>query len=260
VTPDVVVDIGNTRMKWGRCEGNRVVEMVSLPHDAPVEWKRQSLEWRFDAPTRWAVASVAPAVTQRFCEWLANHQFPVARISNDLFVDERIKLETCVDNRALIGIDRLLACVAVSTRMPLNVHASAVVISVGTAMTVDFIDSASTHLGGAILPGPGLMARSLHDYTAKLPHILIDARVPTKAQGTNTEDAIQVGIANAILGAADRLVSSWAARAESPPWVFATGGDVGYFRGFVFTAKVGAFSIDPMLTLEGIRIAAEALK
>jgi type III pantothenate kinase len=104
------------------------------------------------------------------------------------------------------------------------------------------------------------MARSLHDYTAKLPHVRIEPRLPTRARGTNTEDAIQVGIAYAILSTADRIVSDWSARSSAPPWVFATGGDVGYFQGFVFTAKVGAFIIDPMLTLEGIRIAAEALK
>ena len=28
VTPDVVVDIGNSRMKWGRCADGRVAEMV----------------------------------------------------------------------------------------------------------------------------------------------------------------------------------------------------------------------------------------
>jgi hypothetical protein len=41
--------------------------------------------------------------------------------------------------------------------------------------------------------------------------------------------------------------------------VVATGGNVGYFSGFKFTANVSEFRIIPTLTLEGIRIAAEAL-
>ena len=31
MTPDVVVDIGNSRMKWGRVTGGAVSDMVSLP-------------------------------------------------------------------------------------------------------------------------------------------------------------------------------------------------------------------------------------
>ena len=34
MTPDVVVDIGNSRMKWGLCAGGRVTESLSLPLDA----------------------------------------------------------------------------------------------------------------------------------------------------------------------------------------------------------------------------------
>jgi type III pantothenate kinase len=92
-----------------------------------------------------------------------------------------------------------------------------------------------------------------------LPHIAIDPVLPKRIWGSDTEEAIELGIANAILGAADQLVWDWAARSNEPPCVFVTGGDAAYFRGFVFTADVGQFVIDPTLTLEGIRIAAGAL-
>lgn len=262
MTPDVVVDIGNTRMKWGLCEGGRVTQIAVLKHDDPVAWKRQAEQWGMNGPARrWAIASVVPEVTWRFGAWLTSRDELVflTTITSELFADEQLELETTVDEPERVGVDRLLGSLAAIMLMPSEMEASAVVISVGTAMTVDFIEPFATHVGGVILPGPELMARSLHEHTAKLPHISIDPVLPLEIWGTNTEDAIQLGIANAILGAADQLVWDWAARSSAPPWVFATGGDVGYFRGFKFTADLGGFVIEPKLTLEGIRIAAEAL-
>jgi type III pantothenate kinase len=258
VTPDVVVDIGNTRIKWGRCVGGRVTEMVSLRHDNPVQWKRQAAQWAVNGQARWAVAGVAPQVMRRFDDWLTTREAIAVTITNDLFADgEWVDLVTEVEEPDRIGIDRLLAALAAFKRVPED--SSAVAISVGTAMTVDFVEPDGTHVGGVILPGPELMARSLHEHTAKLPHIPVDPVLPTNVWGTNTKDAIQLGIANAVLGAADQLVWDWAEHVSEPPWVFATGGAVGYLRGFVFTADVGGFLIEPTLTLEGIRIAAEAL-
>lgn len=258
MTPDVVVDIGNTRIKWGRVVGGRVTEMASLRRDNPVDWKRQAEQWEVPTLARWAVASVAPQVMQRFVDWLTTRKAITGTVTNELFADgEWLELVTEVEEPERVGIDRLLASLAAYSRVPED--SSAVAISVGTATTVDFVEPDGTHVGGAILPGPELMARSLHEHTAKLPHISIDPVLPTERWGTNTKDAIQIGIANAILGAADQLVWDWAEHSAAPPWVFVTGGDAGYFRRFVFTADLGGLLIDPMLTLEGIRIAAEAL-
>lgn len=258
MTPDVVVDIGNSRMKWGLCRNGRVSAMEVLEHDKPVDWKRLTEQWELGISTRWALAGVAPLAMERFQEWLSSRKSTFARITNELFENkDRTGLVTDVDEPDCIGVDRLLASLAATSRTPAK--CTAVAISVGTAMTVDFVEPSGTHVGGVIVPGPEMMARSLHQYTAKLPHISIDPALPTECWGTNTEGAIQIGIANAILGAADQLVWDWASRASQPPWVFATGGDVGYFRGFTFTADVGGFVIDPMLILDGIRIAAEAL-
>jgi type III pantothenate kinase len=38
MTPDVVVDIGNSRMKWGRCIGRRVIETAYFGHDDAIAW------------------------------------------------------------------------------------------------------------------------------------------------------------------------------------------------------------------------------
>ncbi|MBI1918263.1 MAG: hypothetical protein HYS12_26525, partial [Planctomycetes bacterium] len=45
--PQVVVDIGNTRIKWGLCssDGQRLVATASLPED-PLAWQEQLGRWQ----------------------------------------------------------------------------------------------------------------------------------------------------------------------------------------------------------------------
>lgn len=258
MTPDIVVDIGNSRMKWGYCDGTRVTGMVSLAHDAPVDWKRQAQLWGLSELTRWAVAGVVPKEVQRFSNWLAARGITPAVITNDLFTaGGPTGFVTKVDEPHRIGIDRLLASYAAYFRPTTPVPVA--VISVGTAMTIDLVKGDGVHVGGMILPGPRLMAKSLHAHTANLPEVDITPIQPTHVWGTNTEAAIKIGIANATIGAADEAVWDWAVYLGQPPWVFATGGDVGYLRGFVFAADVAGFEIDPHLTLDGVRLAAEKL-
>jgi type III pantothenate kinase len=266
VTPDVVADIGNSRMKWGRVADGRVAEAAALDLDDAIGWKRQCELWGLTEATRWALAGVVPRVLKRFETWLAARGMAAGIVTSELFTgdtlidddfDDSPDFVTAVEEPERIGIDRLLTALAAWRRTPRG--ASAVAISVGTAMTIDFVEATGLHRGGAILPGPRLMARSLHEHTAKLPLVEIRPKSPTMTWGENTEDAIELGIASAILGAADQMVWDWASARGTPPWVFATGGDVGYFHKFEFTADVGRFVIDPTLTLDGIRIAAEGL-
>jgi type III pantothenate kinase len=259
VTPDVVVDIGNSRMKWGRVRDSRVEETAALGHDDPVDWKRQLGQWAaVAADLRWAVASVVPTATARFCEWLAAKGATATELTTaKLNRCRKLRFWTEVDAPAELGADRFLASLAAHRSAPKP--AAVVAISVGTAMTVDFVEPDGTHVGGAILPGPRLMARSLFKRTAKLPRVELTRAVPDQVWGTNTKDAIGLGVASAVLGAADQLVWDWAARCTAPVWVYVTGGDAGYFRDFVFTADVDGLTLAPNLILEGVRLAAEAL-
>ncbi len=255
MTPDIVVDIGNSRMKWGRCEDGVVAEMVRLPHDSPVDWKRQAEMWELSTITRWAVAGVVPREIDRFRDWLVARRTNPTVITNDLFATGGpTGFVTKVDELHRIGIDRLLTSFAAYRR---HQPAPVVVINVGTAMTVDFVQKNGTHVGGVILPGPRLMAKSLHDYTAKLPVVDIVPWLPSTFVGRNTVQAIEVGIANAVLSVAYQMVWDWVQYTGRSPWVYATGGDVGYLRGFNFNAAVAGFEIDPALTLDGIRLSAE---
>ncbi|MBP3955087.1 type III pantothenate kinase [Gemmata sp. G18] len=251
MTPDVVVDIGNTRMKWGRCTGGRVTEMVSLPLDEPESWTEQLALWDLPISLSWAAASVNPAVSDQFQAWVTGADSEVVFLRD--YRD--VPLSYDVDHPERVGIDRLTN--AFAAHCFAHPH-PAIVISVGTAVTIDLIDERGVFHGGVIFPGPRLMAYSLHAHTAKLPLVDADTLPTVVAPGKNTTDAILAGIRAAIVGATILLVNHYA-EDDATPWVFVTGGAAGDLEQFDFGARFKGTQALPTLTLEGIRIAAETL-
>jgi len=247
VSPDVVVDIGNSRIKWGRCERGRVVAMVSLPLDSPVRWVEQRGEWNLTESMTWALAGVNPAVQEAFRNWVRSHGGSLAEIADY----RRVPLKVAVESPERVGIDRLMTALAAYSR---SKPRPAIAFNIGTAITADVVNEAGTFLGGAILPGPQLMARSLNQFTAKLPLIDTSNLQTLICPGTDTRTAIELGIVAAAFGAVTQLVEAYSKLLKEPPLVFITGGGMDSFADIVEDAR-----LVPTLTLEGIRLAAEAL-
>ena len=199
--PAVVVDVGNTRVKWGRCADDRVAGMASLAHDDEDAWRRQMLDWQIPSGSTWAVSGVQPKQRDRIGAWLSAEGYNT-QIVNSYW---QLPLRIDVDYPDKVGLDRLLNAVAVNTvRSP---EAGAFIVDAGTAVTVDYVDPTGTFKGGAIFPGLRLMAKALHDYTALLP--LMDTFESTSEfPSRNTEDALRTGIVHAVAGAIGRLAAS----------------------------------------------------
>jgi type III pantothenate kinase len=248
MTPDVVVDVGNTRIKWGRCHGGAVADTRSLAPDDEAGWHVQAILWGLPNPTAWAVAAVHPERCERFAGWARGRGDSVTVLSDWRSLNITIGLA----EPGKAGIDRLLDAVAVNSRR--RPGTPAVIIDAGSAVTVDWLDDAGTFRGGAILPGLRLMARSLHDYTALLPLIDVPGANPALPGGTTTA-AMEAGIFWAVAGGIAALIEQYSAIATSPPDIFLTGGDAPLFR----SALRGSVVVWPEMTLEGIRLTAESL-
>jgi len=127
-----------------------------------------------------------------------------------------------VKNRALrphtVGADRLAQA---SAAWALTRRAC-VVVSLGTAITIDAVNRRGEFIGGLIAPGLRLMSRALHEHTALLPQVE-PARM-TSPIGRHTKDAIRAGVSYA----AEGLIR--AALAHHRGRVFGTGGDAPLFR------------------------------
>ena len=253
MTPDVVVDIGNTRMKWGLCRDGRVQRMAALQVGKPLAWDAKAAQWELPRGTRWLVTAVNSNPIIPFFDWMKARGDEHASIAGH----EEIPLPLAVDEPKQVGTDRLFTALAALRRVPPSCPVAT--INVGTAMTIDFINTDGVFVGGLITPGPRTMAKSLRDYTDRLPLVETQSWFSTDYCGKNTVDAIQIGITVALVGAADQALLSFAYDMNQPVSVFITGGGYRYFSGEDFAADTREIVLDPRLTLDGIRIAAEAL-
>jgi type III pantothenate kinase len=213
---DVVVDIGNSRVKWGQLIGTTVRQVTVVDHE-PLGWTSQAA-FLFEGPIRWTVASVAPATTKAFHLWCAGRGEECRVLSKASDIPLSLNLE----NTSTVGIDRLLAAFAAKKRTT-----PAVVLTLGTAITVDLVDDEGVFQGGAILPGTQLLAKSLNDYTAQLPLLPLHSYQSFVAPGKNTEAAIAVGLHSAVLGACRVLIERYSQQCRKMPIVFLAGGGIG---------------------------------
>lgn len=252
--PCVVVDVGNSRIKWGLCDAAGIRATCSLPPDDPEVWRWQFIQWT-DARSShltasrnaWVVSGVHPPRRDRFMAWLREYGQRVRFLDdpNDL------PLRVLVPRPDHVGVDRLLDAVAANSRRMAGTPA--VVIDAGSAVTVDLVDSSGAFAGGAILPGMRLMAKALHDYTALLP-LLPPPDNPPAVPGTTTPAAMELGIFWAVAGGIASLLREYSSLCRSEIEVFLTGGDGPRLHPVFPEARLW-----PEMTLEGIRLSAEAL-
>jgi type III pantothenate kinase len=243
---NVVVDVGNSRIKWGLCGPAGIKALASLPHEEPALWEKQIAEWELTAPSKWVVTGVHPQSREQLVDWLRQRgdQVVVLKLASDL------PLEVALEHPDKVGIDRLLdAVAALSVRKRSE---PIIVIDAGSAVTVDWVNTLGEFCGGTIFPGIRLMALALHDYTALLPVVDISEECPS-VPGTSTIAAMQAGIYWAVIGGIQVLIDRLCADSDTAPLVFLTGGDAGLLA----PALDRSVRRWPEMTLEGLRITAE---
>ncbi|MER3414596.1 MAG: hypothetical protein C4297_00060 [Gemmataceae bacterium] len=242
MTPDVVVDIGNTVMKWGRCADRGVVATARLPLEDEASWNKQAESLDLPQPARWLIASVRPQTTGLLTAWLRarGDQFRV------LSPRDQPPLRLAIEQPERLGIDRVLDALAANARRPPD--RPALIVDAGSAVTVDWLTSEGVFAGGAILPGPRLMARALSEGTALLPLVYVE-RPPACVPGNNTERAVAAGIYYALVGGVLRLAQAY--QAEGPRVTFVTGG---YAELMAHGLQELQPIIWPEMTLEGLRL------
>jgi type III pantothenate kinase len=127
--------------------------------------------------------------------------------------------------------------------------APAVVVDFGTAVTFDVVNAAGNYAGGIIAPGLAAMTEYLHEKTALLPRIRI--REIEAIIGKSTRQAMLIGAVHGYRGLIRGLLAELKQQfKDSKLPVVATGG---YAQ--LMAARLPEISVvDPLLTLEGLRV------
>lgn len=256
----IAVDIGNSRIKIGRFASPEgalpecTESLIFLLSDAE-EWAMALQELAEANPDATAViaGSNQPGIEAFLNSW------PVAWPEPTLIrSSENFPLEINVDEPRKVGLDRLLNAVAVNRLR--DGTRSAVIVDCGTATTVDFVAESGAFEGGSILPGFGLSARALTEYTDALPRISIpELANQMKVSGTsglpalgkNTRAAIESGIFWGQIGAIRELIARLSTDG-SPPQLFLTGGGASALAPFLPDAVHC-----PFLPLQGMLLVAK---
>jgi type III pantothenate kinase len=268
----IAVDIGNSRMKIGRLERDSrrhvgVCELAapSATIDLPIDhangsfdksrlatWcdkhARDNCDWRVASVHRGAADRLVNAVT----EWgkQAGVACPMRRLTY-----RDVPLAIRVDEPAGVGIDRLLAALAANrVRTPAR---AAIVVDLGSAITVDLLDAGGAFCGGAILPGIAMSARALEEHTDALPRVALDhLEHPPAVVGKSTAPAIEAGLYWGAVGAVRELTSQMSKDLALPPDVFLTGGASAPVAALLESNSSHSVRHLPHLVLSGIALAA----
>jgi type III pantothenate kinase len=198
---DWLFDFGNTRLKCAPLVDGRCGEAVALAHDdADFDSKLDAL-----LPRRGGVAHVASvASAERTLDLL---ELLAKRFSRIETVRARAScggVRIAYADPEKLGVDRFLALLAARER-----GGAALVVGVGTALTIDLIDAGGQHHGGRIAPSPSLMRAALHARASALPReggIRVDFASDTAdALASGCEGAALALITDSLAAARERL-------------------------------------------------------
>jgi type III pantothenate kinase len=185
-TNTLLLDIGNTNLKWAWLGNGELGEVSSFCHKGKDIAALAGEEWsKIDAPSRVYASCVSgSALEADLTGWIEQEwsQKPVfirstadaCGVSNSYSEPERL------------GVDRWLSMIALHAKSP----RATCVVDCGTAVTIDVIRLDGQHLGGLILPGFSMMLQSLTENTS------LQFGSAVKSDGllaTDTETAMAAG-------------------------------------------------------------------
>ncbi|PKO60687.1 MAG: type III pantothenate kinase [Betaproteobacteria bacterium HGW-Betaproteobacteria-17] len=208
----LLIDAGNSCLKWAVVEDG---QWRAQGRSDYADWT--DLKAHLTAATPCFIASVArPAHEQALAPLLA------AAGSSAQWLTAEAEFAG-VKNRYLnpqqLGADRWMGLIAARQRT----REAVLVVSVGTAMTVDALAADGVFLGGVIVPGVRLMRQALQQGTARV----ADAPGHWQAFPRSTADAVESGIVAALCGAIEQQYARLAGASETVPHCLLTGGDAG---------------------------------
>ncbi len=237
------LDAGNTRLKWRLVEGGAAVQSGFINNDA---------DWQI----------ILSLLLQ---EWGTVHSVAISTVSGNTRLGQLLRilseatgvepfiaktqknfagLTVIYKEVERMGVDRWLAMLAAQAH---TLHGAKVVVSCGTAMTVDVVDGQGNHQGGFIVPGIRLMKKALAVNTANLDYIEHPAEA--MALGTVTSECINHGVLAMAVSLINETCLKWPGAR-----LFLTGGDASLLQTHL-KEEIEQVLIEE-LVLDGLSIAA----
>lgn len=249
--PMVAVSVGNSHVKLG-VFALPLADPLPQPERAtviPLDWGDADLTgWLAGDPAdyAWNIASVNRPVAERLVQWLTSRK--VSQVRQLTYVDLPLTIDLASPER--VGIDRLANVVAANRLRPAG--EPAIIVDLGSAITVNLVSSTGAFSGGAILPGIAMSARALHEFTDLLP-LVEGIKEPARLE-KSTQGAINFGLYWGAVGALRELIAQLAG-GPTAAQVILTGGDAPTVAPRLAKGHPRPPQLVPHLTLAGIAVA-----
>lgn len=245
----LLVDIGNTRVKWSLWGQGRHESMGDFTHAVDGLARQLDHAWSdLGTPERVVVANVAgPAFENAIQAWVLTHWS--LSVTFEKAQARALGVTNAYADAASLGVDRWMTLIAVRHSM----RGAACVVDCGSAITVDVLSDDGMHCGGWIAPGLEMMRRVLMKNTQGIGNFAPQADASVDLARA-TGDGVRAGTLLAAGGFVERGLRAAQRRCGPNVAGVLTGGDAP-----VLLALLDApFRYEPHLVLSGLAIVAEA--
>jgi type III pantothenate kinase len=241
----LAVDVGNTQTVFGLYEDARLGDhwrVATEPH-----WTGDQIgalvSRLIDLETVDGVclSSTVPPLIREYEEFAARWvKAPLLVMGPGVKTGIRIRY----DDPREVGPDRIANAVAAKERY----GSPCIVVDFGTSTNFDVVSADGEYVGGVLAPGIEISMDALFARAARL--VKVDFAEPPSAIGKTTATALQSGLVYGFAGQVDGIVGRIRAELGSEAKAVATGG----LAELIAPHSETISEVDPMLTLEGLRI------
>lgn len=213
----LLIDLGNTRLKFALAEQGEVQYLRAFPHATAdfVDQLAQWVEMNAIPDTIWLASVGEFALTRTVLEVFerAGHKVRIAQVEDGAF-----GLHIAYAKADHLGVDRWLAMIGALA----SCEEALMLASVGSALVIDAIDVSGKHLGGLIGPTPEAMREGLF---LRVPQLRgVSGEVSRFA--TDTGDAVESGCLLAGAALIERSYHELADHVGALPRLLVSGGGI----------------------------------
>lgn len=251
---DLLIDIGNSRIKWALydLQEDRFARSGDILYGNADLAKIFSGQWSdLTRPDKVLIANVAGShLASTLNTWIEkNWQIKAEYVKTATFSHG---VKNAYPDHSALGIDRWMAVIAAWHR--LREHKKAIcVVDCGTATTIDGISEYGQHIGGIILPGYMMMQEALVNHTLGIN--MVSKTTPMYNFCNNTEQGISSGCCIATVATINQLVKLMENDYGEGIKCIITGGNAV----FIIKQLSRPFEYEPKLVLHGIAISSRAI-
>lgn len=225
----LLIDIGNTAVKWGCFEKNVCIEKKTTAHADPLPEFVFSPDFIVVSNVGYSeeklqnLLALYRSIPILYCK--LNHDGELFFEGKKIYLPVRISYQT----PHTLGSDRLASVLGAYSLYP---HQNVIIADFGTCIKYEILTKEGVYSGGAISPGINMRYQAVNHFTAKLPLLSVPEKLPEPI-GKSTNEAIHAGIMYATCTEVKGMITTYKELfGTQEAIVIFSGGEYQYFEAY----------------------------